>query len=350
MRKILKYTPQYFDLRGERIGPLHYGTITLPGPCNYRCKKCFVVAEKRSYRPPFDYRHVVSMFKEAGVRVIFVNGVGEPLLSPYFDDVLTGCQGLGLATVVFTNASRLTPERIQQLAAQEVVLAVSLDSLREERYDELVGVPGAFRRVIGTLEALRSTYRSKREGRVVSLAVDCVVGPHNVDEVPGFKRFLGEDFVFIQDYLAPVGNGARASVQEALSGQNAGDAYRWYRNSVENSETGGHTCMQDGKCALLTHGLSIDFDGCLLPCGHAGDLNGLGANIESLDADELQAERARIREVVEQFFAEQGEWPCLIRHPNYERFRELYRGAWEAANSPSTAVAPVADLIPISIG
>ncbi len=100
----------------------------------------------------------------------------------------------GLLTVIYSNGSQLTYDMAAWLADRNVSLALKLDSLVEEKYDAMTGVPGSFGSTMKAIEIVKQTSigrvvaENDRE-RLVRLLLTTVGSSWNVEEYASLARF-----------------------------------------------------------------------------------------------------------------------------------------------------------------
>jgi len=108
--------------------------------------------------------------------------------------IVSNAHANGLITVIYTNGSELTQDRAKWLADKEVSLAFKLDSLREEKYDQLTGRTGSYRKTMQSIEYAMHTSMadtvletdSQILVRLLFTTVGCIL---NLDEYVSLARF-----------------------------------------------------------------------------------------------------------------------------------------------------------------
>jgi radical SAM protein with 4Fe4S-binding SPASM domain len=130
----------------------HTFVLELTRRCNNHCRYCYTVWGSPDLGYPNHNQGEMSTAEimtviarlqdECSVHTIGLSG-GEPLLRKDLPDILTYIRGRGLASVIITNGTLLTPERV---AATLIGghYEVSLLSFRPEVHDYLAGRPGAW--------------------------------------------------------------------------------------------------------------------------------------------------------------------------------------------------------------
>ncbi|BAL85708.1 hypothetical protein AMIS_4880 [Actinoplanes missouriensis 431] len=166
--------------------------VEVTSACNLRCTMCLV-----RYRPPVNklagamppelFHRLV---EDVPLRQVTLQGLGEPLLSPYLPEMIEAAVRRRIRVGFNTNATLLNRRRAEELVASRVDwLHVSLDGATAESY-EAIRDGARFDTVISNLAGL---VRAKREAgsdtpwiRVVFVSMR-----DNVGELPELVRLLG---------------------------------------------------------------------------------------------------------------------------------------------------------------
>ena len=125
--------------------------------CNLLCSHCYMSAdgkekpEQLSEDQAFD---MIDRMHEAGVPVVFLSG-GEPMMHPYFWEILERINKAGVRPTVSTNCTFITAQSAQRLADNGVrFIATSLYGPRDF-HDEMVAVPGTHDKIMSAIKELR---------------------------------------------------------------------------------------------------------------------------------------------------------------------------------------------------
>jgi cyclic pyranopterin phosphate synthase len=196
------------DALTDGFGRRHtYLRIALVERCNLRCRYC-MPAGGLDWTPDErlltddEILRLARLFAEGGVTKIRLTG-GEPLLRPQVAELAERIGKVkGVETLAMTTNGLLLPKKLDRLHEAGVgKLNISLDTLREERFEEMTrrcGFPLVLRAIDAAIER---GYRPK---------VNCVVMRGvNDDEVPDFVRFTKERPVEVRfiEYMPFGGNG-----------------------------------------------------------------------------------------------------------------------------------------------
>lgn len=119
---------------------LKYVSLEAHTVCNQACYFCPVsIAPREDYFMPTElYERIVgelTAYRET-IEAVFMINYNEPTVDPRFVDQVRALKAAGLPPAVLTNASGLTPERIDKLVAMGGLryLSINLSTLDRERY------------------------------------------------------------------------------------------------------------------------------------------------------------------------------------------------------------------------
>lgn len=165
--------------------------LEITSACNLRCTMCLV-----RYRPPVNKLAGAMrpelfhrLLAEVPVRRLTLQGLGEPLLSPYLMEMIGAAVGRDVRVGFNTNATLLTRRRARELVASGVDwLHVSLDGARAASY-QMIREGAHFDTVVANLAGLAAAKREAGSAtpwvRVVFVAMR-----DNVGELPDLVRLL----------------------------------------------------------------------------------------------------------------------------------------------------------------
>ncbi|MCW8887165.1 MAG: radical SAM protein, partial [Motiliproteus sp.] len=195
-------TPKLVDRFGRSVD---YVRISVTDRCDFRCVYC--MSEQMKFLPREqvlsleEIEQVARAFVELGVTKIRLTG-GEPLVRRGIDQLLHKLgrlQGLN-ELVLTTNGSQLTKLSEEMKAAGVKRINVSLDSLREERFNRITRTGKLNQVLAGIDEAIRVGFERIKLNAVIMKG-------RNDDEVldlVNFARQKGIDISFIEEM--PLGN------------------------------------------------------------------------------------------------------------------------------------------------
>jgi len=151
--------------------------------CNYRCRGCNVWMDQNPQELSADeVKRGLDILRDLGVLEIVFSG-GNPLIRDDIGEILDYASR-HFITTVYDNGS-MAVEKIDALRNVDFV-AISLDTLDEEKNDYLKGVKGAWRKAMNAIETL------KREG--IHVGVSPTISQMNLYEIIDFtKYFISRD-------------------------------------------------------------------------------------------------------------------------------------------------------------
>jgi len=127
------------DRLGRRFRNLR---VSLTAACNYACTYCVPDGKRlvpaRNELPATDILRAVTLLQQAaGIDKVRITG-GEPLVTPKFDDFLTGVMKLPLADVSLTTNGQLLREKRDVIVGSGIRrINVSLDTLNPVRFRQI---------------------------------------------------------------------------------------------------------------------------------------------------------------------------------------------------------------------
>ncbi|MFC1556179.1 GTP 3',8-cyclase MoaA [candidate division KSB1 bacterium] len=179
---------QFIDKHGRKITSLR---VSVTDRCNFRCSYC-MPQSKFEWIPHEDilcyeeFLRIIGMFSEIGLYKIKVTG-GEPLMRkglPGFIGELRKIDGITDISLT-TNGFFLDKYAAELYEAGLGRITVSLDTLREERFNKIVA-NGHFKKIYENILKLKETPFKNSKLNVVAIR------GFNDDEVSDFIRFSQE--------------------------------------------------------------------------------------------------------------------------------------------------------------
>jgi len=148
--------------------------------CNYRCKGCTVWRERENRKEisTEEVKEGLDILEKLGVVEIVLSG-GNPLLREDIAEIID-YSSQRFITTVYDNGS-MALEKIDALRNADFV-AISLDTLNEEKNDYIKGVPGAWKRAMAAIEILQ------KEG--ISVGVSPTISQLNLNEIIDFTKYF----------------------------------------------------------------------------------------------------------------------------------------------------------------
>lgn len=111
--------------------------------CNYRCVYCFAKSKNKSKQLSFEKcKNVVDKIKDYFTKNNIVDGRinlvgGEPLVSPFINELIDYCFDKKIKVSIVTNGSLLTKEFIERNKKKLCMIGISIDSLNEETNEKI---------------------------------------------------------------------------------------------------------------------------------------------------------------------------------------------------------------------
>lgn len=162
-------------------GKPHHAQWLVTKKCNYRCAGCHVWKEQGDRElAAQDIIKGLDILKKIGVAELVISG-GDPLLREDIGEIIDYA-AKNFITTVYDNGS-MAAQKIDYLRNVDFV-AISIDSLNEEKNDSIKTVPGAWKRAMEAVEKLH------REG--VHVSVTPTISQKNLYEIETITRYFTE--------------------------------------------------------------------------------------------------------------------------------------------------------------
>ena len=160
--------------------------LELTGKCNLKCVHCYAgsgpqipLVERMTHD---DWLNAITSAREAGCSGVQFVG-GEPTLYPRLVELIDHARGLGYQPIeVYTNATALTDNTLQQFKDRGVRLACSFYAVSAEVHDGITKSPGSFKR---TVRGIRNALRFE-----IPIRVGVIELPENRHEVEAAVELL----------------------------------------------------------------------------------------------------------------------------------------------------------------
>ena len=140
--------------------------------CNHRCPFCPVSVSPREREVMSQelFESIADQIVEVGDKsvVVFLSNYNEPTIDPLFEERVLALFARRLPVSLLTNASNLTPDRMERLeaAGRFRYVGINLPTLDPERYERLHGTRD-LERVLANIDALRTRSLSEEAAIVV---------------------------------------------------------------------------------------------------------------------------------------------------------------------------------------
>ncbi len=183
--------------------------------CNLACQHCYMDArgEADGELGLEEGVRLVDELADLKIPILILTG-GEPLMSRNFYPLAFHARDVGLATVISTNGTLITPEVARLLAEARIrYVGVSLDSAAPKKHDLFRGAAGAHDRALQGLRNARDA--GLKTGLRVTLTRD------NWQDIPDLLELaLAEEIPrFCLYHLVPTGRGAAIAERDVTPEQ-----------------------------------------------------------------------------------------------------------------------------------
>ncbi len=140
---------------GLSIHEIKQINLEMAGGCNLKCPMCpqSTGREKEFLKrlPLEEFRKIIDQAIPVGLKYVTLSGSGEPLLHTGLEEAIRYLTERGITSLIYTNGTRLTPERFEQLCQAGLsVCKVSCQGWDRESYAKWMSVD-AFDQVRGNL-------------------------------------------------------------------------------------------------------------------------------------------------------------------------------------------------------
>lgn len=150
--------------------------------CNYRCKYCFAKFKVEDEFKLKEWIKVVDKIKD----FFTINNLkgrlniagGEPMIAPYFYDLVDYIHQQGIEISIITNASQLSKENNDKLIGKVSTIGISIDSLNYDKNLEIGRSQGS--KAFNYDELIRSLKYIQKHN--IKLKVNTVVSKLNINE------------------------------------------------------------------------------------------------------------------------------------------------------------------------
>lgn len=159
--------------------------IFLTDACNLRCTFCGAWNQDgivNDFDPSFLKKYIEDLSK-MGQRYLAFSG-GEPFLYPHLYDIVQFANQLGMYTQITTNGSLIDDAYISFVSNKNIMTRISLHSLEEKKFEELVGVD-ILPKVDYSIKKLKENH--------IPYAISATISKKNMDEIEALISYAYEN-------------------------------------------------------------------------------------------------------------------------------------------------------------
>ena len=281
--------------------------------CPWNCDFCFTESpfstRKRKLANELGFKERVRLLESLsalGARSINIVGAGEPTIDPYFFQLLSEIERLGMQALVYTEGSLKLSDRdfCKRLYDSGATVVVKVNSLYQEDYQNLILVSGS-----RTPHTPRFNYFRKRQEALENLmllgfnaeaptrlAFDTIICRENEAEIERLHRFARDNniFVLLVNFL-PSGrtaSGHTNSLDRREQFEMFARLARIDREEYGIEQRGTFPYGGSQPCLIRGTGLFVKINGDVLAC--PGETRPVG-NILDFPLDDLWGRLGQIR-------------------------------------------------------
>lgn len=203
--KIKKVTPKkLFNFAKSNIEQVYYDHkgIVMPTQCslymselcNFKCTGCrrtVIGHDKKGYLTLDDIK--ILLKKYPTLRSFTIAGLGEPSLSPHFEEIINYLDSLGKSVLIVTNGTKL--KRFVGINNKNIKINISLYGLNEDMYQQYTETR-YFDNVISTYKALSKDF--------TNVGFSYIASKETVKDFPVLLNLMDElapRFLYLNSYL-----------------------------------------------------------------------------------------------------------------------------------------------------
>jgi len=189
-------------------------TIELTYGCNLRCVHCYNPTHKAKgeLSTQESYRIIDQLAQEGCFLITFTGG--EMFTRKDTFEILSYAKNKGVAIMLFTNATLITPERADRIQAlQPWRVEISIYGATPETYERVTGIPGSFGRFLEGVERLR-----ERKVPLLIKMPAMTLNQHEVKQAKALVEGWGIRFIYSAE-ITPRQDGSLEPLRYRISPQ-----------------------------------------------------------------------------------------------------------------------------------
>ena len=333
--KILNGTPKYFSLMEKKeIGKddfLYLALLYQYIGCPHACLKCFNDDDvpAKTFNPNYlslqERKSLINEAKNLGGKVIVFTGLAEPLMHKDSKSLIEYTAQKGMIPIVYSNGFELDSDMVSFLKDNNVVVAISFDSLDPHRFwmmtkpKSKISPIDYHKKILGNIEncidVYKNTITNERGVKMVNTAIITTLCKTNEDEIEEIKSYFGDDTYFVCNPLAYEGGAIKN--WPILMGNLRPNSDSHMQIIKKCSESGGPLTLFNGTCGYSNHGLAIYPDGTYATCAYTSKTNGLLGKVGCLGLKEAWENKHKNES---SYYKEFGNVSCLIRDEKFGQY------------------------------
>jgi len=186
IKKIINKNPELLNLSkifGEYAIQPFFLLIHLTLDCNCRCSFCYqkndnFYSSRKGLIMPEDFEKILRDAKKSFfIKPLIHFFGGEPLLNPYFEEILKISDNYGFKSSITTNGI-LLGKYIKSICDSKLYqFNISIDDIGK-KHDQLRGAPGCFNKIMANIKEIRQKeLLIKNKKKIIN--INCLVGEEN---------------------------------------------------------------------------------------------------------------------------------------------------------------------------
>ncbi|MDO4935516.1 MAG: radical SAM protein [Phascolarctobacterium sp.] len=245
--------------------------VELTSKCNERCVHCYIPHETKNNEIDYDLLvDIIAQCRDMGVMNIVLSG-GEPMLYPYFSDVLKKIKDYDMNVVVLSNLTLLDDKIIQTLQYKHTTCVnVSLYSMEAGIHESITMLKGSFEKTKNNILKLIDNN--------IPVRINCPIMKQNKDNFVEVMRWGYQHKCSVKvDYLMMAKkDGTLDNLSNRLSSQELRNVMKNIINNDEdlqckirngNKKISKPVCLDtQALCGVGLTTLSMDSQGNIYPC------------------------------------------------------------------------------------
>lgn len=199
-----------YNPKGEEVKILGV-SISTSRICNYKCVYCYAGTQKPEDNELSleEQQNILTQAAALGAKSVVICGDGEPTMDKNLLGIVSHAAKEGLSSIVVTNAAIFGDDTLSQkihnidgksvlesLYRNKASLIVKFESMDKEKYEQIVGVPGAYKNFTKAIERMKEVGFNKliesAEGNITRLAFSAVIMKNNIEQLTSLKEFADQ--------------------------------------------------------------------------------------------------------------------------------------------------------------